>query len=168
MADICGDNRFEIIAKAKEALIDSTNIETSPEEMAVLDNFLFRCWQMGWLDRYDEALEQTRWIPVTERLPENEQEVEITYTSKHWKTGEPLYFTCRAFYTDGNMNTEDSSYAWNEIDNLEYNENLGAYIIPEGWWEVVSFAEEFSCVDQPVIAWMPLPEPYKAGEKNEV
>ena len=50
---ICGDNRFEIIAKAKEALIESTNIEDSPKEMAVLDNFLFRCWQMGWLDKYE-------------------------------------------------------------------------------------------------------------------
>lgn len=113
-----------------------------------------------------EAFEQTRWIPVTERLPENEKEVEITYTSKHWKTGEPLYFTCRAFYTDGTMNTEDSNYAWNEKYNWEYNENLDAYIIPEGWWEVVSFAEEFSCIDQPVVAWMPLPEPYKAGDSE--
>lgn len=54
MAMICGDNRLEIIGKAKEALIESTNIEDSPEEMAVLNNFLFRCWQMGWLDKYDK------------------------------------------------------------------------------------------------------------------
>lgn len=113
-----------------------------------------------------EVLEKTMWIPVSERLPENEQNVEITYTSKHWKTGELLYFTCRAFYTDGTMSTEDSSYAWNEIDNWEYNEDLDAYIIPEGWWEVVGFAEAFGCVDQPVIAWRPLPEPYKAGEQE--
>ena len=53
MCDICGDNRFEIIDRAKEALIESTNIETSPKEMEVLDDFLFRCWQMGWLDKYD-------------------------------------------------------------------------------------------------------------------
>lgn len=52
--DIAGDNRFEIIAKAKEDLIESTNIEMSPDEMKVLDNFLFRCWQMGWLSKYDE------------------------------------------------------------------------------------------------------------------
>jgi len=51
---ILGDNRFEIIAKAKEDLIRSTNIEKSEEEMKVLDNILFRCWQMGWLDRYEE------------------------------------------------------------------------------------------------------------------
>lgn len=55
MGEICGDNRFEIIAKAKEALIESTNIETSPKEMEVLDAFLFRCWQMGWLNKYDTS-----------------------------------------------------------------------------------------------------------------
>lgn len=52
--EICSDNRFEIIAKAKEDIIGSTNIDTSPDEMAVLDNFLFRCWQMGWLKQYEE------------------------------------------------------------------------------------------------------------------
>ena len=34
--------------------MESTNIESSPEEMAVLNNFLFRCWQMGWLKKYEE------------------------------------------------------------------------------------------------------------------
>ena len=53
MDAICGDNRFEVIEEAKKDLIDSTNIEMSPEEMAVLDNFLFRCWQMGWLRQYE-------------------------------------------------------------------------------------------------------------------
>ena len=53
MSDICGDNRFEIIAEAKSDLLESTNINDSPEEMAVLDNVLFRCWQMGWLKKYE-------------------------------------------------------------------------------------------------------------------
>ena len=56
MADICGDNRFGIIHKAKDDLLKSTNIESSPEEMAVIDNILFRCWQMGWLDMYYEPV----------------------------------------------------------------------------------------------------------------
>lgn len=54
MSMIVGDGRFEIIAKAKADIIESTNIETSEDEMKVLDDFLFRCWQMGWLDRYEE------------------------------------------------------------------------------------------------------------------
>lgn len=56
MSDYTG-NEFEIIAKAKQALLDSTNIESSPDEMKVLDDFLFRCWQMGWLDKYKEEQE---------------------------------------------------------------------------------------------------------------
>ena len=57
--EICGDNRFEIIAKAKADLLEGTNIETDEAEMAVIDNILFRCWQMGWLDRYDRKTEPT-------------------------------------------------------------------------------------------------------------
>ena len=64
--DICGDNRFEIIAKAKAHLLDATNIDTSPKEMEVLDDFLFRCWQMGWLDRYDRKTE-----PSNSEIPNN-------------------------------------------------------------------------------------------------
>lgn len=56
MANVCGDNRFEVIAMAKQALLDSTNIDESPDEMKVLNNFLFRCYQMGWLDRYERKL----------------------------------------------------------------------------------------------------------------
>ena len=52
---MCGDNRFEIINKAKEALLESTNISTSADEMACLDSFLFRCWQMGWLKQYERG-----------------------------------------------------------------------------------------------------------------
>lgn len=50
MGEICTDNRFELIQKYKEKLIQGTNIETAKEEMAVIDNILFRFWQMGWLD----------------------------------------------------------------------------------------------------------------------
>lgn len=51
-AEVCRDNRFEIIEAAKKDLIESTNIEGSPKEMEVLNSFLFRCWQMGWLEEY--------------------------------------------------------------------------------------------------------------------
>ena len=46
---VCGDNRFEIIERYKKKLTSATNIEDSPDEMAVLDNILYRFWQMGWL-----------------------------------------------------------------------------------------------------------------------
>lgn len=53
--ETCGDNRFEIIERAKKAILERTNIDSSADEMKVLNNFLFRCWQMGWLDKYDDG-----------------------------------------------------------------------------------------------------------------
>ena len=52
MNETCNDSRFEIIERAKKHILSATNIDMSPDEMKVLDNFLYRCWQMGWLDRY--------------------------------------------------------------------------------------------------------------------
>ena len=54
MMETCGDNRFEIIQKAKDDLLQATNIEGSPAEMDVLDSILFRAWQMGWLKQYED------------------------------------------------------------------------------------------------------------------
>lgn len=54
MSDICTDNRFEVIERYKQKLIEATNIEQSPKEMEVLDSLLFRFWQMGWLERKEE------------------------------------------------------------------------------------------------------------------
>lgn len=53
------DNRFELIKAAKKRLIEATNIESSPDEMKVLDNILFRMWQMGWLPE-SKVKESTR------------------------------------------------------------------------------------------------------------
>ena len=52
--ETCGDNRFEIIEAAKNDILESTNIGMCEDEMKVLDSFLFRCWQMGWLEKYEK------------------------------------------------------------------------------------------------------------------
>ena len=54
----CGDNRFRIIARAKERLLEATNITEDKKELEVLDSFLLRCWQMGWLKQYEDAEEK--------------------------------------------------------------------------------------------------------------
>lgn len=104
------------------------------------------------------------WIPCSERLPEIEQEVEISCKRNYIGSGDEkrtAYFTARAFYTDGTMNTEDSRFWWDDFFHWEYDEEKDAYIIPEGWWEYVTFSEEFGVVDAEVLAWKSLPEPYK-------
>lgn len=64
MNDICTDDRFEVIARIKRKLIESTNIETSQEEMSVLDNILFRMWQMGWTDM-NEPVRHGHWTELS-------------------------------------------------------------------------------------------------------
>lgn len=53
----CGDNRFRIIARANEHLFQATNIAEDKKELKMLDSFLLRCWQMGWLKQYEDVEE---------------------------------------------------------------------------------------------------------------
>ena len=71
----CGDNRFEIIQKAKDDLIRATNIMMAKDEMAVLDSFLFRAWQMGWLDKYEPDYK--------ERMKKEYWQLKDRYTKLH-------------------------------------------------------------------------------------
>ena len=86
-----------------------------------------------------KALEQTRWIPVSERLPEKDGEYLVAVRSF---CGLPSYIDVLNFATDLHK--------------------VYAYNFPEhkcGFWE---YDAEWGCdeVDD-VMAWMPLPEEYK-------
>lgn len=110
--------------------------------------------------------EKNIWIPVTERLPENEETVLITVEHRPIDR-KPYRRVIRAFYEHGNMNTEDSGYCWDASEfNWKYDEETDGYIIPEGWWECTDYCEVFGIVDDFVLAWMPLPKPYKEGAEE--
>lgn len=49
MVEKCIDKREKLIQKYKDKLLEGTNIHTSQKEIEVIDNILFRLWQMGWL-----------------------------------------------------------------------------------------------------------------------
>lgn len=132
----------------------------------------------AYLDGYNkgkEETEQSMWIPCSERLPECEQEVLIctmkkVYVSK--KTGMEWYkepVITPAIYEDGSMLEVNSKWRWEDIDYAGWDEEEDCGIIPEGWWENRHFNPDEvynNPVDQKVVAWMPLPEPYKGGEQK--
>lgn len=64
MYDTCDDNRFELIDKYKKQLIESTNVEDSPDEMSVIDTILFRFYQLGWLEKLERVRDGDRWVPI--------------------------------------------------------------------------------------------------------
>ena len=118
---------------------------------------------------------EPQWIPCSERLPECEQEVLIctmkrVYVSK--KTGMEWYkepVITPAIYEDGSMLEVNSKWRWEDIDYAGWDEEEDCGIIPEGWWENRHFNPDEvynNPVDQKVVAWMPLPEPYKGGERD--
>ena len=112
-----------------------------------------------------ENVAQPKWISVNDRLPDNEVDVLICVTRKHYSDpSKYIRFVTKAFHTDGKTNTEHSRYVWSTWDiDMDYDEEADAYIIPEGWWESVDYGDEFNAVDDFITHWMPLPEAPKEG-----
>ena len=89
------------------------------------------------------AVDIPRWIPVTEQLPEEDKEVLISY---RYKEGEG-----------------DTSHV--NIDITTYGQMYFGGRRIEGvkhWRAPFEYFES----NYEVIAWMPLPEPYKGGERE--
>lgn len=78
------------------------------------------------IDTAIDALKQTAWIPVEERLPSGQENVIVTIYDDHGDT--PWEYTTNAWHIDG---------VWIADNDI---------------------------VCGSVVAWMPLPEPYKGGE----
>ena len=150
---ICGDNRFELIKKYKLKLIEATNINTSEDELKVLDNILFRFWQMGWLDT----------------LEEGEQK------SFEWCDG------CKEYDQEQHCCHRWTKVIRETVDDLKMNQWIPvSERLPEEGTEVLgtdrngcirhvykdkSGLYEFATVEEGmhlgVVAWMPLPDSYK-------
>ena len=96
----------------------------------------------AWIESLPSAQPEQRWIPCSERLPEEYGEFLVTMTEK--AKAKDLGFDI------------DETY----IMKMRYNSN--------GWQlprRIPSWINK--AVKDEVLAWMPLPEPYKGGEQDE-
>ena len=103
-----------------------------------------------------------KWIPVSEKLPDPETEV-IVLAKRKFKGGDFRHIITTAIYEDGTVLENDSIWHWYDLDG-EWNEEEDCYIIPEGWWEYRHYNMDEvydNAIDDEVVAWQPLPEPYK-------
>lgn len=111
-----------------------------------------------------EALERTRWIPCSERMPEPETEVLVVCRRGGFS------FVCPAMHENGKMLRGESTWNWNEIEGYGlYSEEADDWFIPEGWWEYRQFNDDDvynNIIDCAVTHWMPMPEPPKEVEFN--
>ena len=119
-------------------------------------------------EAYREAIEIVKkhenkdWISVKERLPDCEVEVQITARRKY--KDKYFYIVTNAYYEDGTMLEEDSSWNWIESDFENFDEEADCYLIDEGWWEYRHYNPDEvynNVVEDEVIAWKPLTQPYK-------
>ena len=102
----------------------------------------------------DADIAEQEWISVTKDKPPVETEVMILAM----RGTTPVITT--GMYEDGSMNTENSNWWW-ETDGFEYDEELDAWIIPEGWWEYKHYNgddEHNHAIDDKVTHWKPLPK----------
>ena len=112
------------------------------------------------LEKLPSAQPEQRWIPCSERLPEDCEDVLITYTHSFELTCPQETAKLLKGVKTVSGNPIDPKVVW-EVPFADY---IAFYDVDEKRW--------FSPTDNPepfpdeikVIAWMPLPEPYKEGE----
>ena len=109
----------------------------------------------GYLDGYEKALEQTRWIPVSEKLPETDNENNVNS------------FNVLLWVKDKTHSEREAQIYLGKLKHVDGDDGSGNF------WGIETKPCEWtiwgwSYFNEPeVIAWMPLPKPYEPQERSE-
>ena len=110
-----------------------------------------------------EALEQTEWISVKDRLPVCEEKV-LVQAIRTFRGGDTMTIITTGMYEDGTISECDSRWNWEDVDYEKWDDENDCMIIPKGWFEDKAYNPDGALnyqIDDEVVAWMPLPSPYK-------
>ena len=114
------------------------------------------------------AQPEQRWIPCSERLPDNRVDVLICYRVWQQYAKRYVYTIVNGWYARKHSVNENVFSEW-EAD-CDYKEDEDEFYIQEGWYEFTTQGNgdlmNWYIGGAEVVAWMPLPEPYK-GEQHE-
>ena len=113
----------------------------------------------GWL--IDNGVTVQPWIPVSDRLPEPEQEVFVCVRSKiaNYK------YVCCAMHVPENWYRQSSDFCWDFECCDDYDEEKDDFIVKQGWYESIHNWDDYSAVgiEDIVTHWMPMPQTPKEG-----
>lgn len=114
------------------------------------------------------AQPEQKWIPCIERLPDNRVDVLICYRVWQQYAKRYVYAIVNGWYARKYSVNENVFSEW-EAD-CDYKEDEDEFYIQEGWYEFTTQGNgdlmNWYIGGAEVVAWMPLPEPYK-GETDE-
>ena len=120
-ATCCTPNMFKALKR---------DYDTEHRKAVEYEKMVNEYLEIGTPERCKEVMDRTRWIPVSERMPEDEKEVLVWFEYFQYGYYNRLYQTYGIGYAENGE--------WSPIVNGT-----------TGW------------TDLNIIAWMPLPEPYK-------
>ena len=143
--------------RAQEVATEAWKMKLTAKIETTLNQFI------DWINDAPTIEPQPHWIPCERELPNDNREVEVTCEVRLCD-GRKHRYTCHASYVHRYSIVSTDYCNFEECD--EYNEEDDEYYALPGWYERVHNWDDYSfcVVEDSVVAWRELPEPFKEVE----